>query len=79
MAERFEKLRVLFWTLTAGLLALYVFGLVLGVYSPLELGLLSVLCVVLLVLFTIHEIRLRRKLKAEPRQVDHADKERRGF
>ena len=43
------------------------------------LGLLSFVCIGLLVLFVFHEVRLRRELHKHPREVDHTDKERRGF
>jgi hypothetical protein len=78
--EAFEKFRVVFWALTAGVLGLYLFGLFLGIYSPLQLGALSIVCLVLLVMFAIHEVRLRRELRANPpRELDHSDRERRGW
>jgi hypothetical protein len=77
--EWFERFRVAFWVSAAGLLGLYLYGLVWGAYGPLELGLLSVICVTLLVLFIYHEVRLRVELHRHPREVDHTDKERRGF
>lgn len=60
-------------------MALYLIGLFMGVYSPLELGVMSVLCIALLVLFTIHEVRLRRALGRDRGLVDHRDRERRGW
>ncbi len=78
MSSHFERFRHLFWALAAGLIVLYLFGLVLGVYSPLELGLLSAVCLVLIVMFTIHELRLRRELREHPDR-DHTDRERRGW
>jgi hypothetical protein len=77
--EIFERFRVAFWVLAAGIIGMYLYGLFLGIYSPLELGLLSVVCLALLVLFTIHEVRLRIELHNNPREADHTDKERRGF
>ena len=79
MREAFERFRVAFWMFSGGLLALYIYGLLWRAYSPLELGLISVVCVTLLVLFAFHEVRLRLELHRHPREVDHADKERRGF
>lgn len=80
MRERFEQLRVAFWALTAGIIGLYLYGLFLGIYSPLQLGVLSVVCLVLLVLFAIHEVRLRReRRKFPPHTFDHRDRERRGW
>lgn len=78
--EAFEKLRVVFWALTAGVVGLYLYGLFLGIYSPLQLGLLSIVCLVLLVLFAIHELRLRQQRKKfPPHEFDHTDRERRGW
>lgn len=80
MRARFEQFRVVFWAVTAGVIGLYLFGLFLGVYSPLQLGALSVLCLALLVLFTIHEVLLRReRRKHPPHEFDHTDRERRGW
>jgi hypothetical protein len=77
--QAFERFRIVFWVASAGILGLYLYGLAWGAYSPLELGLLSVVCVALLVLFVFHEVRLRLELHNNPREVDHTDKERRGF
>jgi hypothetical protein len=78
--EQFEKLRVVFWALAAGVVGLYLYGLFLGIYSPLQLGVLSIVCLALLVLFAIHEFRLRQERKAHPpHEFDHADRERRGW
>ena len=79
MRHTFEKFRVAFWMFTAGIVGLYLYGLVWQAYSPLQLGALSVACLALLVLFIAHEVMLRRDLRRHPREVDHADKERRGF
>jgi hypothetical protein len=79
MREAFERFRVAFWVAAAAITGFYLYGLFLGIYAPLELGLLSFTCLTLLVLFTIHEVLLRRELRNHPREVDHADKERRGF
>ena len=75
----FEKFRVAFWVAAAGVVGLYLYGLVWQAYGPLELGLLSVICLTLLALFVAHEVMLRRELRNHPREVDHTDKERRGF
>lgn len=81
MATRhtFERFRVAFWVFSAGLVGLYLYGLVWGAYTALQLGALSVVCLGLLILFVFHEIRLRIDLHKHPREVDHTDKERRGF
>jgi hypothetical protein len=79
MSEAFAKFRVGFWVFSAGIIGLYIYGLVWGAYTPLQLGVLSVICLTLLALFVFHEIRLRMELHKHPREVDHTDKERRGF
>jgi hypothetical protein len=80
----FEKFRLFLWALAGIVIGLYLYGLFLGLYEPLELGLLSFLCLALIVLFAIHEFRLRRELRAgthhdEYASETHAAKERRGF
>jgi hypothetical protein len=76
----FARFRVVFWALTAGVIGLYLYGLVTRVYNPLQLGALSFLCLGLIVLFAIHEVRLRRELNRHPpHPYDHADRERRGW
>ena len=80
----FEKFRLFLWGLAGIVIGLYLYGLLLGLYGPLELGLLSFVCLALIVLFGIHELRLRRELRAgtyhdEYASETHAAKERRGF
>lgn len=76
----FERFRVAFWALAAALIALYGIGLFLGIYSPLQLGLLSFVCLGTIVLFAVHEVRLRREIRRHPPHTfDHADRERRGW
>ena len=80
MSDLFAKFRLAFWALVAAVIALYAIGLFLGIYSPLQLGLLSFLCLGLVVLFTFHELALRRELKAHPDPgADHTNRERRGW
>ena len=84
MASFFERFRLLLWTLAAAVIGFYIYGLFLGLYGPLELGLLSVLSLFLIVLFTIHELRLRRELRKgkfhdEYASESHEARERRGF
>lgn len=84
MAAFFEKFRLLLWGLAGIVIGLYLYGLILGLYAPLELGLLSAVCLALIVLFAIHELRLRRELRAgthhdEYASETHAARERRGF
>jgi uncharacterized membrane protein YesL len=77
--QAFAKFRVAFWMFSAGIICLYLYGLFFQAYSPLQLGLISFVCIGLLVLFVFHEVRLRMELHKHPREVDHTDKERRGF
>jgi hypothetical protein len=79
--EVFGRFRVAFWAFSAGLVGLYVYGLVWRAYSPLELGggVLSIICLTLLVLFIFHEVHLRREMRLHRHDTDHSDRERRGF
>jgi TRAP-type C4-dicarboxylate transport system permease large subunit len=80
VADLFVRFRVAFWALTAGVIGLYLYGLASGVYGPFELGTLSVACILLIVLFAIHEVRLRREIaRHPPHSYDHSDRERRGW
>ena len=79
-SRTFERLRVAFWALVAGILGLYFYGLFLGIYSPLQLGVLSIVCLALLIAFALHEVRLRmERRKHPPHEFDHRDRERRGW
>jgi hypothetical protein len=80
VSELFARFRVAFWALAAGVIGLYLYGLFTGVYSPLQLGTLSFVCLGLIVLFAIHEVRLRREMRRHPPHTyDHTDRERRGW
>lgn len=84
MSGFFAKFRLFLWGLAGGVVGLYFYGLFLGIYAPLELGLLSFACLVLFVLFGIHEWRLRRDMQTKEGHIahareQHAAKERRGF
>jgi hypothetical protein len=67
-----------------GYLGFYVYGLVMGVFSPFELVGFTILAVVFAAAFTVHVVRLRRAMKtpghheALMRQA-HVYRERRGF
>jgi len=67
-----------------GYLGFYVYGLVMGVFSPFELLGFTVLAVVFAAAFVIHTVRIRRAMKtpgqheAIMRQA-HVYRERRGF
>lgn len=79
--ELFGRFRVAFWAFSAGLVGLYLYGLIWGAYSPLDLGggVLSIVCITLLVLFAIHEVHMRREMRRHRHDMDHSDRERRGF
>jgi membrane protein implicated in regulation of membrane protease activity len=84
LASFFERFRLLLWALAAAVIGFYFYGLFLGLYGPLELGLLSVVSLSLIVLFTIHELRLRRELRKgkyhdEYAREGHDARERRGY
>lgn len=84
LASFFERFRLLLWALAAAVIGFYIYGLLLGLYGPLELGLLSAVSLALIVLITIHELRLRRELRAgrhhdEYAREGHDARERRGF
>lgn len=84
MASFFERFRLLLWALAGAVIGFYIYGLLLGLYGPLELGLLSVVSLSLIVLVTIHELRLRRELRKgkyhdEYAHEGHDARERRGF
>ena len=84
LASFFERFRLLLWALAAAVIGFYIYGLILGLYGPLELGLLSVVSLALIVLLTIHELRLRRELRKgkyhdEYAREGHDARERRGY
>jgi TRAP-type C4-dicarboxylate transport system permease large subunit len=69
-----------------GIVALYVFALMLGAFGPSELPAISVVVALVLVMFAVHAMRLRRELR-EPNAPGHDElmrslhklRERRGF
>jgi hypothetical protein len=82
MASFSERFRLLLWALAAAVIGFYIYGLILGLYGPLELGLLSVVSLALIVLFTIRELRpeLREgKSHDEYAREGHDARERRGY
>ena len=67
-----------FWTLLVAVVALFVFLLALGAYSPSEVVGLTVVMVVLFVLWVAHAAWVTRRAdKRDPRAI--AARERRGF
>jgi uncharacterized membrane protein YhaH (DUF805 family) len=67
-----------FWILLVSIVALFVFLLALGAYSPDEVVGLTVVMVVLFVLWMGHAVWVRRRAqKRDPRAI--AARERRGF
>lgn len=81
LVERFGRLFVL---VGLGYLGFYVYGLVMGVFSPAEMVAFTVLAVVFAVAFVLHVVRVRRAMR-DPEQHDrimhelHTHRERRGF
>jgi uncharacterized membrane protein YhaH (DUF805 family) len=71
-------MRESFWVLLISLVALFVFLLALGAYSPSEVIGLTVVMVVLFVLWMGHAVWVTRRAdKRDPRAI--AARERRGF
>ena len=71
-----------FWALCGGIIGLYMFGLVMGVFAPGELLGWTILVAVLAVLFAFHIRREHRALQAREPETMHAlakARERRGF
>jgi hypothetical protein len=79
--ELFARFRIAFWAFSAGIVGLYLYGLAWGAYSPLALGggLLSIACLTLLALFTVHEVQVRRQRHEHRGELNRADRERRGW
>lgn len=71
-----------FWALCGGIIGLYMFGLVMGVFAPGELLGWTILVAVLAVLFVFHIRRERRALQTRDPETMHAlakAREGRGF
>ena len=72
-----------FWTLCLGVVVMFVFFWVTGLFSPAEVVWLSVLVGVIAVLSLIHFVRVRRALgdhrHSDAARAVHAMRERRGF
>jgi hypothetical protein len=69
-----------------GYLALYLYGLVTGVFSPGELAGFTVIAGVAAIVFGVHAIRVRRAIKElgspaheEIARASHVHRERRGY
>ncbi len=80
------QLSTAFWLVGLGYLGFYVFGVVMGVFSPLELYGFSIVAAVIAVLFTGRTIRAGRTDKEVPGPEQdemmrrlHDLRERRGF
>jgi hypothetical protein len=82
MRTLISKLSPWFWGLSGGLIALYLFGLLMGVFNPAELWGWTVLVAVLLVLSLWHAAAVRRALREgdpELRRTMGKARESRGF
>lgn len=79
-----SKLGLLFVVAGLGYLGFYVYGVVLGVFSPVELIGFTILAIFFASVFVVHVVRLRRAMDA-PQQREaimhetHVHRERRGF
>lgn len=82
----FQGLSSLFWLAVLGFLALYVYGLVMGAFSPGELIGFTALAIAATVGLAIHQLRVRHAMEArdDPAHNDvarrmHSRRESRGF
>ena len=76
--ELWAVMRESFWVLLISLVALFVFLLALGAYSPREVVGLTIVMVVLFVIWVAHAAWVTRRAdKRDPRAI--AARERRGF
>ena len=78
---KFSRLAVL---VALGYLGFYVYGLIMGVFSPVELLGFTILAVVFTAAYIIHAVRLRRAMKTAGQhealmREAHVYRERRGF
>jgi TRAP-type C4-dicarboxylate transport system permease large subunit len=67
-----------------GYLGFYVYGIVMGVFSPLEMFGFTIIAVLCVAAFVIHAVRYQRALKDPQKHDDimreaHVYRERRGF
>ena len=79
-----DRLGALFLLAGLAFLGFYVYGLVMGVFSPKEMIGFTVLAVFFAASFVVHVVRVRRAMR-DPEQHDrimhelHTHRERRGF
>jgi membrane protein implicated in regulation of membrane protease activity len=66
-----------FWALVAGIIVAYVFFLALGAFGSAEVGVLTIVVIVLAALWIAHAIRAGRDAERDPRV--RQQRERRGF
>lgn len=86
MRKMTDNIRLALLAGAFGYLALYGWGLVLGVFAPAELAIFTVVAVVVAVVLAVHAVRVRREMDvAEHPGHDqvvhqmHGIRERRGF
>lgn len=78
------KLSRLALLVALGYLGFYVYGLIMGVFSPIELLGFTILAVVFAAAYIVHALRLRRAMKTAGQhealmREAHVYRERRGF
>ena len=73
-----DTVRAAFWTAALGIIAAYLFFLVLGAYSVADVEVVSVVVGVLLLLWIAHGLSLRRHA-GERAPLVRSPRERRGF
>ncbi len=82
MKKFLYKVSPWFWALSAGVIGLYLFGLLMGAFSPGQLWAWTALVIVLGVLSVRHSITVRRALREgdpELRRAEGRARESRGF
>ncbi len=85
-ASTINRLKVAARLLAAAYLGFYVYGIILGVFSPVEIPLFTVVALVLSAFLVIYSLRVARSYRARKNDPNdemmrelHALKERRGF
>jgi heme exporter protein D len=81
--KRNDRLMTAFWLAVLAFLGFYVFGLIMGVYSPGEVLYFTIPAAVLAILYVVHVVRSRRAINRgkydEVIRESQRLRERRGF